>query len=175
MMSMKKDGYRPDRKLAAACGLFCPACRIFIATRETLEEREKIAQNLKLSVEALNCDGCRSDNRFSYCKTCKLITCATEKGLEFCGTCADYPCEELKQFQAAKPHRLELWQAQARIKEVGYEQWFEEMLEYYSCGQCSTINSAYDLTCCECGAMPSNAYVRSHKAEIVAYLKNSSR
>ena len=57
------------------------------------------------------------------------------------------------------------------IKEVGYEKWYTEMIEHYSCPECSTINSTYDLEGCrKCGATPSNAYVRQHKDEIIQHL-----
>ena len=44
-----------------------------------------------------------------------MAACAADKGLEFCGECEEYPCEELKQFQAERPHRIELWESQERI------------------------------------------------------------
>ena len=169
---MKKGSYQPDKKLAAVCGLFCPACGIFISQRESLEERRKIAENLEVSGEALRCDGCRAENRFVYCDTCSMAACAGEKGLDYCIECDEYPCTTLKEFQAAMPHRIELWHTQVRIKEVGYEKWFEEMLEHYSCPQCNTINSAYHLACRKCGATPSCAYVDLHKMEIMSYLSN---
>jgi adenine-specific DNA methylase len=171
-MQMKKGAYQPDKKLVAVCGLFCPACGIFIAQRESLEKRSKMAKNLQIPVEGLKCDGCRAEKRFAYCETCKMTACAQEKGLDFCAECEEYPCTALKEFQAAMPHRIELWQAQVRIKEVGYEKWFEEMLEHYSCAQCGMINSAYHLACRQCGAIPSCAYVDLHKAEIISYLSN---
>ncbi len=157
----------PDKKLAAVCGLFCPGCTIYIATRETPERREQIAQLLRRPVETLVCDGCRSERRYTYCQTCKMFACAAERGVDFCGACADYPCEELRTFQAARPHRLELWQAQARIQEAGYEVWFEEMFAHYACPECGTLNSAYLLSCRECGATPSCGYVAAPRAEIV--------
>jgi len=70
------------------------------------------------------------------------------------------------------PHRIELWQAQNRIREVGYENWFEEMLEHYSCTRCNTINSAYHIACRNCGVTPSCAYVDLHKEEIMSYLSS---
>jgi hypothetical protein len=167
-----KESCLPDRELAAVCGLFCPGCWIFIASRETAEKRERLASTMGRPVDTLHCDGCRAEKRYSYCETCTLVVCATARGLDFCGVCAEYPCEDLKQFQAARPHRLELWQSQARIQEVGWEQWFEEMVAYYACGQCGTFNSAYHLSCRACGAEPSNGYVAAHQAEIVAYLRN---
>ena len=169
---MKKGSYQPDKKLVAVCGLFCPACGIFIAQRESLEKRRKMAGSLQVPVEALKCDGCRAEKRFAYCETCKMAACAEEKGLDYCVECEEYPCTTLKEFQAAMPHRIELWQALARIKEVGYEKWFKEMLEHYSCAQCSTINSAYHLACRDCGATPSCAYVDLHKTEVMAHLSN---
>jgi len=171
-MQMKKGSFQPDKKLAAVCGLFCPACGIFIAQRESLEKRRRMAEILKVPAEDLECDGCRAEKRFAYCKACKMAACVGEKGLDFCVECKEYPCATLKEFQAALPHRIELWQAQTRIKEAGYEKWFEEMLEHYSCTQCNTINSAYHLSCRKCGATPSCAYVDLHKAEIEAHLSH---
>ena len=172
-MYMNKDSYQPDKKLVAVCGLFCPGCRIFIAQRESPEERRKLAENFQIPVEAVKCDGCRAENRFPYCETCKMSACAEQKGLEFCVECEEYPCTPLKEFQAARPHRIELWQALSRIKEVGYERWFEEMLEHYSCARCGTINSAYHLVCRGCGATPSCAYADLHQTEIMAYLSST--
>jgi hypothetical protein len=165
-MKMKNASFRPDKKQVSVCGLFCPACIVFISQGES---REKVAEMLRLPPEAVKCDGCRADNRFSYCDTCKFTPCASEKGLEFCGQCEEYPCEGLKEFQAALPHRIELWQAHARIGEAGYEKWFEEMLGHYSCPRCGTINSAYHMACRECGAEPSCAYVGLHNERIKAH------
>ena len=134
-----------------------------------------IAESLKIPVEMLKCDGCRAENRFIYCEqNCKMAPCAAEKGLDFCGECDDYPCDVIKNFQAEMPHRLELWTAQERIKEIGYEKWFDEMMDHYSCPECSTVNSAYHPACRECGTEPSCGYIASHKEEIEThpFMKN---
>lgn len=95
-----------------------------------------------------------------------MASCAAEKGIDFCGECTEYPCEDLKLFQAQAPHRMELWKNLERIKEAGYEKWYLEMMEHYSCPECSTLNSAYDTACWKCGATPGYAYVSLHKDEI---------
>jgi hypothetical protein len=74
-----------------------------------------------------------------------MAKCAAAKGVDFCGECAKYPCGDLRAFQAEMPHRIELWKSQARIKEAGYEKWYAEMIEHYSCQKCGTLNSTYDL------------------------------
>lgn len=166
-----RNSIEMDKNLAAVCGLFCPSCIVFIAQRESPEKREQLAKNLNLPVEAVKCSGCRSATRFSYCDSCKLYVCAAEKGIDFCGECDDYPCEELKNFQSALPHRAELWDSQDRIREVGYEKWFAEMLEHNACPRCGTINSAYHLTCRSCGAEPGSPFVEVNKNLILTHME----
>jgi predicted RNA-binding Zn-ribbon protein involved in translation (DUF1610 family) len=168
---MEKKSERPcvpDKKLAAVCGLFCPSCTAYIGAHEDPKRLEGLAARTGQPLEKLQCNGCRSDKRSYYCESlCTMYKCAAAKEIDFCGQCAEYPCEELKAFQAAMPHRLELWKSQERIKEAGYEKWFEEMVEHYSCPACGTINSTYDMVCRKCGAAPSCAYVDQHKEEII--------
>jgi hypothetical protein len=164
-----------DRKLAAVCGLFCPSCTIFIGSHEDTGRLKPMADQFGIKPGEIRCEGCRSDVRFIYCQTCKLDKCASEKGVDFCGSCDEYPCVDLKAFQSAMPHRIELWKNQERIREVGPEKWYQEMLEHYSCPDCGAINSTYDLKCRKCGRSPSCEYVHQHKDEIAAQLKNMQR
>jgi len=100
-----------------------------------------------------------------------MSACAKERGIDFCSECKDYPCEDLKQFQAAMPHRVELWGNLERIKTAGYKQWLREMRQNYACPHCQSINSAYDLKCRHCNSEPSCPYVAKHQQEIERYLK----
>lgn len=170
-MEKKETDYRiPDKKLASVCGLFCPSCTVFIGTKEDPERLKEIAERLQLTPEQLECHGCRADKRCFYCASCKKTTCAAAKGISFCGECPEYSCEELVIFQKQMPHRIELWEYQERIKEVGYEQWYQEMIEHYSCPECGTINSVYDLACRKCQTTPSCNYVSLHKEKISQHL-----
>lgn len=161
-----------DKKLAAVCGLYCEACSLFISTAEDPERLKWHAAQMHISEEESKCYGCRSDKRLPYCEKCKMISCAAERGIDFCIECEDYPCDDLKQFQSAMPHRIELWDNLARIKSVGYKQWLKEVRENYACPRCQTINSTYDLKCRRCDEEPSCNYVAKHQREIEEYLKN---
>jgi len=173
MKNTDKNNDAPDKRLSAVCGLFCPACSVFIGTKEDPARLYVIAQRVQRPVEELRCSGCRSEKRCFYCDSnCKMSKCAAAKRVDFCGECAEYPCKDLKVFQADMPHRIELWESQARIKEVGYAKWYGEMIEHYSCPKCRTINSAYDLKCRKCGEEPSSCYVAKHKKEIEQFLAN---
>jgi len=171
---MKKTGKQPgvpDKKLAAVCGLFCPACHVFIGTNEDPERLTAMALRLQRPLEEMRCNGCRSEKRCFYCESkCTMSRCAAAKGVDFCGECAEYPCRDLKAFQSEMPHRIELWKSQARIKSAGYEKWYAEMTEHYSCPKCRTLNSAYDLKCRKCNEDPGSEYVRLHKNAIMKHL-----
>ena len=166
----------PDKRLVAVCGLFCPSCPLYIGTHEDPKRLEWFADRFNCSVEELKCEGCRSDTRCIFCRaSCKMTRCANEKGLDFCGKCDEYPCNELRDFQTRMPNRIELWQSQQRIKDVGYEQWFGEMMQHYACPECGTLNSAPDIACRKCGHDPSCEYVRLHRDEILQLIDRARR
>jgi len=101
-----------------------------------------------------------------------MSACAAERGIDFCSECEEYPCGDLKQFQSAMPHRVELLANLNRIRSAGYGQWLKEVRENYVCPECEAINSAYDLKCRKCGREPSCTYVANHRQVIEQYLKN---
>jgi hypothetical protein len=164
---MSTNSIKPDKSKAAVCGLFCPACTVYIATQEDPERLKTMAARFGIPPEELACDGCRSQRLSLFCRTrCKMMKCAAGKGIDFCGSCDEYPCAELKEFQSLMPHRKELWNSQQRIKDAGWEKWFEEMTELYSCS-CGAVNSAYDLKCRKCGNEPSCKYAGTYTDDII--------
>ena len=164
----------PDKRLAAVCGLFCPSCTLYIGTHEDSARLSALAKRSGRRVEELVCHGCRSDKRSFFCESlCLMTKCSARKGVEFCVECSDYPCEDLKKFQAQMPHRAELWDSLNRIKENGFEKWFIEMLAHYSCPSCGIINAAYDSKCRKCGAEPSSAYSALHRDELQRYFEKN--
>jgi hypothetical protein len=170
-MEPKKDGFpAPDQKLAAVCGLFCEACSLYIATREEPARLTRLAAQFKLTEEEVACLGCRAGKRGPYCTTCHMATCARKRGVDFCSQCPDYPCAELQAFQAERPHRLELWENLAQIREQGWQRWATDMRRHYACPACGTLNSAYDFQCRTCGTEPSCGYVARHGEAVRDFL-----
>lgn len=159
---------KPDKNLVSVCGLFCPACGIYYSTQENNEDNlKKIAARMNIPSEEVRCNGCRTETKTAYCKNCFMIECASSKGIDFCGECQEYPCDRLKEFQSKMPHRVELWKSQERIKEIGWEKWFHEMVDYYSCKECYTINGWYDFKCRNCGSIPGNDFVEKNKEVLI--------
>lgn len=172
MQKEEKRPWEPDMKFAAVCGLYCKACRWFIAAREDPERLKILAAEFGFSEEEARCSGCRSEKRIPYCESCKFFACAAGRGIDFCGECDEYPCGDLAAFQAERPHRIELWTNLARIRDAGCGQWLEEIRNHYTCPRCGTVNSAYDLECRKCGEEPSCAYVAEHRQAVEQYLKS---
>lgn len=172
MQKEENHSREEGKKVAAACGLYCEACALFIGTTDDPARLKSLAERFQVSEEAVKCYGCRADKRGPYCDKCKMFACAAERGIDFCIECAEYPCDELKEFQSAMPHRIELFDDLERIGAVGYEQWLKEISGNYTCPQCYTINSTYDIQCRKCGQEPSCNYVAKHKEEIELFLKN---
>jgi len=170
MQKEENQSEKVDKKLAAVCGLYCEACSWFIATTEDPERLKRLAAQSQFSEQESKCYGCRSEKRLPYCEKCKMFVCAIEQGFAFCSECEGYPCEDLKQFQAARPHRIGVWVNLEQIKAVGYKQWLKEIKGNYTCPRCQTINSAYDLKCRQCGEEPSCNYVARHREIIEEYL-----
>jgi len=99
-------------KVIAYCGLVCSECPAFIATQKNdYEEKVKVAKTWsemfksEIKPEDINCDGClaKTENHFSYCSTCEIRICASEKNLKNCAYCDDYPCKKLSDFFKAVP------------------------------------------------------------------------
>ena len=172
MSESKNHVEEANKRFAAVCGLYCEACSWFIATHEDPEHLKRLGARFDYSEDESRCRGCRSDKRLPYCRECRMFACAAKRGIDFCSQCEEYPCDELKQFQSAMPHRIELWANLERVKSVGYRQWLGEIRKHYTCPQCRTINSTYNLKCRKCGAEPSCGYVSRHREAIVQYLKN---
>ena len=169
MQDLEHSG-KTRKRFAAVCGLYCEACRWYIATTEDPARLKMLAAEAGYTEEESRCYGCRSEKRLPFCANCKMQTCAAGRGIDFCGECVEYPCGELKQFQAARAHRIELWENLARIGAAGYEQWLREKRSHYTCPRCGAVNTAYDLRCRKCGNEPSCAYVALHRREIERFL-----
>lgn len=172
---MQKDvdlAAEADKKMAAVCGLYCQACTWFIATTEYPEKLKKLADQQNWSVKQSRCFGCRSEKRIPYCENCKMFACAAQRGIDFCSECDAYPCQELVAFQAEMPHRIELWDNLEKISRLGYKQWLKDIRSHYTCPNCQTLNSTYNLKCRKCRETPSCGYVAKHRQQIEHYLKN---
>ena len=105
------------KKLTAYCGLTCDSCPIYLATRESDQEKQtkmriQIAEfaserynTIFMPDDITDCDSCRtqSGRLYSGCSHCDIRKCAQEKGYLTCAHCSEYLCDQLQKFFVTDP------------------------------------------------------------------------
>lgn len=85
------------------CGDNCSLCPRYLATKS--EDKDKLIEVAALWIRAgwrdevvapdqMECYGCAS---IKWCRYDHIRTCAQEKGIQNCGECKEYPCDEILQ------------------------------------------------------------------------------
>lgn len=99
-------------KMIAFCGLDCyecPARTAFLNDDDLLREKTAAEWSklfgVDIKAEQINCTGCTAGGiKFPHCEHgCTMRKCAIDKGLEHCGLCSDYPCDDLSVFFVHAP------------------------------------------------------------------------
>jgi len=139
--------------------LDCGACPVGMANeRGDKGELARMAHQWGMLPEELQCGGCKGDVTAKFCARCIMRKCATEKGLEFCFQCGDYPCEDITFFRNDDaPHHSAVFSNLSRILAVGTENWLKEEEKRWSCPSCSRRFSWYQEKCPSCKAELYNA------------------
>ncbi|MBU7043007.1 MAG: DUF3795 domain-containing protein [Theionarchaea archaeon] len=90
-------------EMIAYCGIVCTECPAFLAKQtDDNELRKKTVEKWStdeypVTEDDINCDGCLSTGHlFMFCNQCDIRSCGTEKSVENCGWCTEYPCEKLE-------------------------------------------------------------------------------
>ncbi len=132
-------------QLTSPCGLDCFNCVFHLATREdepalraTRAYHERTGVPLE-AIRCLGCLGCRAhggqpplhQHFLNRSEPCPAFACSSQRGLNFCYECDDFPCEHLQPYadRAGKlPHNTKVFNL-CLIKKMGLEQWAEQMAD----------------------------------------------
>ena len=91
-------------RMISYCGLYCDECPAYKATLNDDDEmRAKTAAEwsaqfkVELKPENIDCVGCtvKDGAHFHHWTECGIRKCASEHGLENCGHCKGYACDQL--------------------------------------------------------------------------------
>jgi hypothetical protein len=119
------------REMTAPCGLDCFNCPMYLAEKNE-EMRTIISQKLGIPKEEASCSGCRNQGGtiafLKMSQPCNVYRCITEKGLDFCCDCDDFPCDHLHPYAdraSQVPHNTKVFNL-CLIKKMGLEKWAKE-------------------------------------------------
>ena len=106
--------------MIAYCGLDCSKCLAFNATQANDDKlREDCARRWtrmfkhEILPAQINCDGCKVEGRhFFHCEVCGIRACASGRGLDNCGHCADFGCEKIEGLMQMDPNIRKALEAQ---------------------------------------------------------------
>ena len=124
--------------MTAPCGLPCFNCHYYLAN-ENEEIREAVSKDLELSgvpIETMLCEGCRNQRGildshkafFNNSEACYVYKCTSDKKIDFCYQCSDFPCDLLHPCAdraTVVPHNTKVFNL-CLIKKMGVESWAKE-------------------------------------------------
>jgi hypothetical protein len=126
----------PEPALFAPCGMNCLTCYAHVRAKKP-------------------CEGCLvgDTNKTNRCKTCKIKTCAGERGLAWCFECPEFPCAPVKRLDRSyiKRYGVSLLDYSRVVCEQGLPAFMEQQAALWKCPTCGGVISLHDKTCAECG------------------------
>lgn len=122
-------------QMTAPCGLDCFNCQLYLA-HENEDARaavKKMSEAYKVPFEIMLCRGCRNHDGkvpllkhlFGASHRCAAYECSKSKGLDFCGDCHEFPCDNLHPYadrSTELPHNMKVFNL-CLIKKMGLEHW----------------------------------------------------
>jgi hypothetical protein len=122
-----------DLNYLGACGIYCGTCDIRVAgetnDRATQERiAEWIVENCdtECEPEQIHCCGCWGPHDEHWSDDCKVMLCATGRGVKLCVDCEEYSdCATLEGFYRGGDYESARETLQ-RIREIGLDAWVRE-------------------------------------------------
>jgi hypothetical protein len=124
---------RVDLDLLGACGIYCADCDIHVAGETGDRAAQKriadwIVENFDVACDPaqVRCCGCWGPSEEHWSADCKVMLCATERGLRLCVDCSEYPdCGTLESFYRGGDYESAR-NTLRRISEIGLDAWVAE-------------------------------------------------
>jgi hypothetical protein len=143
------------------CGLYCGACVIYRAGKDSVELQKRVAERQGCEPEQISCGGCQTVSTSGWDvegeewgKRCKIVKCLIEKGFSFCYECSTYPdCEKFHEIaDSCLKIGEDLMRNLDKIKAGKIEEWLKEEEEKWRCKKCGKPTTMHLTECHWCGA-----------------------
>jgi len=104
-----------------------------------------------VSPEDIRCEGCLSDEPFSFCTTCPIRSCTSQKVYEGCHQCDEFPCQHIEEFPVPVGKKVILRAVPYR-REFGTDKWVQHEQARYVCPECGNKVFRGAVKCNQCKA-----------------------
>jgi len=148
-----------NKNLVGRCGLYCGACIIYRAGKDSEKLRRTIAEREKCKPEDIRCEGCQTVlvdgwNSKEWGKNCNIVKCLNARGLNFCCECNAYlNCEKFRYLaDSCLKHDENLMENLDKIKAGKVDEWLEEKNKRWRCKSCGKPIAMHLTECHWCEA-----------------------
>ena len=148
-----------NRNLVGRCGLYCGACIIYRAYKDSEELREKISKDNDCDPEDVKCEGCQSNNDKwnkdeMWGESCDIVKCLDSKGLTYCYECDNHPdCQKYDEWaDIFSKDGEDIRNNLEMIEEGKIDDWLKKEEERWVCKECGKPISMVLDRCHWCGA-----------------------
>jgi hypothetical protein len=143
-MSVKNEYLSP-------CGMYCGVCSILAAYKNNDQNlKQMLSDYFKTEPENIICEGCNSQKTFGLVvSNCSIKKCAEEKKIDGCHQCEDFICKNIDEFPI-QPARKEMIESISLRKQLGTEEWVEQVERHYSCPSCGSKLHRLATICGKC-------------------------
>jgi len=128
-----------ETSLVAPCGINCNQCIAYFGY--TMSGKPRVH----------TCNGCRpKDKNCAFLKQdCDLLS---ERAIDFCFECDDYPCENLKKIDRnyQEKYKISLIENLEFIRDKGVDEFLENQKAKYACSECGSPLCIHDGRCYTC-------------------------
>jgi len=92
---------------------------------------EEFMKGLKwLASKNKPCKGCRFGGGWSWWSDCPIRSCCTQKGVDFCYQCNEFPCKKLTE-EPLLDYKKTFIEANNQLKTLGIEKWTQLLKKKY--------------------------------------------
>jgi len=148
-----------NKNLVGRCGLYCGACIIYRAYKDSEKLRRIVAEKENCRHEQIRCEGCQTvlANGWDvegqeWGKNCRIVMCLEAKRMDFCYECDEYPnCKKFHLIaDSCSKYGENLIENLNKIKAGRAEEWLEEEERKWRCQKCGKPISMHLTQCHWC-------------------------
>ncbi len=124
-------------QMTAPCGLDCFNCTFYLARKDNdaMDTIKQFSEQYAIPIDIMLCNGCRNHGGriplqkhvFGEAHRCAAYECAQDKGVDFCGQCDQFPCDNLHPYAdraTEVPHNMKVFNL-CLINKMGLKKWAE--------------------------------------------------